>query len=135
MELPIPEAQYWDVTKSAQKEREVVRDFIPKGVPLNIVNYAELFESDTFFLECQKYRDFYRDPYAKVHCPKFFELYKGKCGVKLDHTLAVMLKTMEANEDSLPILYPLIVDRSMRLGKGFGMTAQHSPISSSVYKR
>ncbi|KAH8314275.1 hypothetical protein KR074_010284 [Drosophila pseudoananassae] len=135
MELPIPEAQYWDVTKSAQKEREIVRDFVPKGVPLNIVNYVEVFDSDTFFLECQKYRDYYRDPYSKVQRPKSFELYKGKCGIKLDRTLAVMLQSVAANEDSLPVIYPLIVNRSMNIGKGFQMAAQHSQISSTVYKR
>lgn len=135
MELPIPEAQYWDITKSAQKEREVVRDVVPKGVSLNIVNYADVFDTDTFFLECQKYRDFYRDPYAMVHRPKSFELYKGQCGIKMDHTLAVMMKSVDTNEDSLPLIYPLIVDRSMRIGKGFDMEAQHSKKSSSIYKR
>ncbi|KAH8383848.1 hypothetical protein KR009_010901 [Drosophila setifemur] len=135
MNLPIPEAEYWDVTKQSQKEREIIRKFIPNGVNLSIINPAELYNSDTFYLECQKYRDFYRDPYGKVQKPKSFSLHKGMCGIKLDQTLALMTMAIAANEDHQPFIFPLLPYKGMGLGKGPVMPAQNSIISSTIYKR
>ncbi|KAH8278486.1 hypothetical protein KR018_003938 [Drosophila ironensis] len=135
MEFPIPEAQYWDVTKKSEKERAIVRKFLPEAVPLKICRPSEIYEIDTFFLESQKFRDYYRDPYGRVHLPKMFSHHRGTCGIKLDHTLALMMESVKANVDSLPLIYPLLPDNTMGLGKGFRMGACNSFISSSNYKR
>lgn len=106
MEFPIPEAQYWDVSKKSQKDRQMIRKFVPEAVDLATISRAEIYRIDTFYLECQKYRDHYRDPYGKVHCPAFFHLHKGKCGIKLDQSVIKMTQAIAATVDRQPIVFP-----------------------------
>lgn len=135
MEFPIPEAQYWDVSKKSQKERQVVRKFVPEAIDLSTVDVGEIYKIDTFYLECQKYRDHYRDPYGKVHCPAFFNLHKGKCGIKLDRTLALMTQAIAGNVDRQPIVFPLVRDYGMVLGRSFPMGPTNSKSTATSYKR
>ncbi|XP_037730118.1 uncharacterized protein LOC119560638 [Drosophila subpulchrella] len=135
MEFPIPEAQYWDVSKKSQKDRQMIRKFVPEAVDLATISRGEIYRIDTFYLECQKYRDHYRDPYGKVHCPPFFHLHKGKCGIKLDQTLAQMTQAIAGTVDRQPIVFPLIPNKSMFLGGSIPMGSHTSKIGVTSYLR
>ncbi|EDV49319.1 uncharacterized protein LOC6553743 [Drosophila erecta] len=135
MEFPIPEAQYWDVSKKSQKDRQMIRKFVPEAVDLATISRAEIYRIDTFYLECQKYRDHYRDPYGKVHCPAFFHLHKGKCGIKLDQSVIKMTQAIAGNVDRQPIVFPLIPNKSMFLGGSIPMGSQTAQVGVTSYLR
>ncbi|XP_017085117.2 uncharacterized protein LOC108117276 [Drosophila eugracilis] len=135
MEFPIPEAQYWDVSKKSQRDRQMIRKFIPDSVDLATVSPSEIYKIDTFYLECQKYRDHYRDPYGKVHCPPFFQTHKGKCGIKLDQNLIRLTQAISATVDRQPIVFPLIPSKSMFLGTSIPMGSHTSKIGVTSFLR
>ncbi|XP_023163301.1 uncharacterized protein LOC111594292 [Drosophila hydei] len=132
----IPEADMWCVSKNARKHRRVVLDFIP-NIALPIVDYADVDRIDSFYLESQEYRDYYRDPYDKLHKPLKFIYLQGKCGVKPDTSVEQLRQPNIWAPKRVPPVLPVEYQSYLNLGFNIEeiMKGRHSNQSCNVYKR
>ncbi|TDG42600.1 hypothetical protein AWZ03_010985 [Drosophila navojoa] len=132
----IPETDMWSVSKSARKHRRVVLGFVPK-IGLPIVDYGDVDRIDSFYLECQDYRDYYRDPYDKLHKPIRFVFHQGKCGIRLDTSIEQLRQPMIWVPKRLPPIRPLEYRSYMNLGIDAGeiMKGRHNKASCNLFKR
>lgn len=112
---PIPEVDMIKVAKNAEVQRRAILGFAPR-IGLVIVDHGDLDRIDNFYLECQKYRDYYRDPHHKLHKPPRFRLHQGKCAIKLDHSVQELTRPIQWVQEKQPVVYPLSRDTAMRLG-------------------
>ncbi|KAH8273777.1 hypothetical protein KR044_000265 [Drosophila immigrans] len=96
-------------------ERRGVLGFVPR-IGLPIVDYREVDRIDTFYLECQSYRDYYRDPYDRVHKPLMFSKEMGKCGVKVDRSVEELRQPIRWVQRRKPITDPIDYKTHMNLG-------------------
>ncbi|KAH8402120.1 hypothetical protein KR009_009980 [Drosophila setifemur] len=91
------------VSVKSREQRNLILGF---AIPdLSTVDYGQIRRMDVFYLECQKYRDYYRDPHNKIGIPPIFKEYQGKCGVKLD-TSEEKLKHPLWVAERKPVMYP-----------------------------
>ncbi|XP_052853828.1 uncharacterized protein LOC128263142 [Drosophila gunungcola] len=112
---PIPEVDMRIVAQNAELQRRAILGFAPR-IGLSIVDYDDLDRIDNFYLECQKFRDYYRDPHNKLHKPSRFRQHQGKCGIKLDHSVQHLTQPIRWVEEQRPLVYPLSKDSALRLG-------------------
>lgn len=136
MSREIPEVDMIAVAKGCQAQRRAVLGFVPK-IGLPIVDYADVERIDTFYLECQKYRDFYRDPYDKVHKPNLFKHGMSQCGIKLDTTVDELRKPTQWVCPRQPLIDPINYQSDMNLGVDIGniCKGQYSTTTCLRYKR
>lgn len=136
MSRGIPEVDMIAVAKSCQAQRRAVLGFVPK-IGLPIVDYADVERIDTFYLECQKYRDFYRDPYDKVHKPNLFKNHMGQCGIKLDTSVDELRQPTRWISFRQPLIDPINCESGMNLGVDMGhiLKGQYSTTTCLRYKR
>ncbi|XP_026843590.1 uncharacterized protein LOC113565521 [Drosophila persimilis] len=113
--VDIPEVDMLSVSKSSEVERRAILGFAPR-INLVTVDYGDLEKIDTFYLDSQRYRDYYRDPYDKLPKPERFKYHQGKCGIKLDHSVEQMRRPISWVEERKPVVYPLKYGTPMRLG-------------------
>ncbi|XP_034670040.1 uncharacterized protein LOC117902629 [Drosophila subobscura] len=132
----IPEVDMLSVSKSSEVERRAILGFAPK-IKLVTVDYAALDRIDTFYLDCQKHRDFYRDPYDKLHKPAAFKYHQGKCGIKLEHSVEQLRSPIRWVEERKPLVYPMTYNSTMRLNTlaASMMGGRYDPSSCNRYKR
>ncbi|XP_016967594.1 uncharacterized protein LOC108036120 [Drosophila biarmipes] len=112
---PIPEVDMRTVAQNAEVQRKGILGFAPR-VGMVIVDYDDLDRIDNFYLESQKYRDYFRDPHNMLHKPPRFRQHQGKCGIKLDHSVYHLTQPILWVEERQPLVYPLSKDTAMRLG-------------------
>lgn len=136
MAKAIPEVDMMSVAKSCQVQRRAVLGFVPK-IGLPIVDYADVERIDTFYLECQKYRDFYRDPYDKVHKPDLFKNRLGQCGIKLDTSVDALRQPVLCVPRRQPLIDPINYGSDMNLGVDMGQIfkGKYSKNTCFLYKR
>ncbi|BFF92811.1 uncharacterized protein DMAD_10787 [Drosophila madeirensis] len=130
MSLRVPEVDMWNVSQSCQKTRESLFGLVLKAPKLSVVNYQDLYRVDTFYLECQKYRDQYRDPYDKLLRPKGFTC-EGRRAVKTD----LLDMPISWHQESKPLLYPIEYGTKMSLGKGYQMVGRNSKYNATSFVR
>ncbi|XP_017068585.1 uncharacterized protein LOC108106175 [Drosophila eugracilis] len=111
----VPEVDMRIVAQSAEIHRQGILGFAPR-IGLGIVDYSELDRIDNFYMESQKYRDYYRDPHNIMHKPDVFQRHQGKCGIKMDVTVQNLTEPIRWVEERRPVVYPLSKDTSMRIG-------------------
>ncbi|EDV98955.1 uncharacterized protein LOC6566392 [Drosophila grimshawi] len=132
----IPEVDMLLVTKSARLHRRAVLGFVPR-IGLPIVDYADVDRIDAFYLQCQEYRDYYRDPYDRVHKPLKFTQHMGKCGIKLDTTVDELRQPINWVPRRQPLIAPIDYQSYMNLGVPMGeiFRGKYSKQSCIRYKR
>lgn len=113
--MHIPEVDMWNVSKCSRLQRQVILKAMPPG--LATVDYAEIYHQDMFYLDCQEYRDYSRDPYNKVHIPVRFRVYMGKCTEKEDTESQRMLESPQGRVDRQPIVFPIEYPHDMALDR------------------
>ncbi|XP_039959511.1 uncharacterized protein LOC120774160 [Bactrocera tryoni] len=130
-----PEVDMLIVSRSSRNSRKSIMNFAPK-IGLTMVNYAKLDNIDNFYLDCQEFRDYYRDPYNKISRPEAFKKHYGKCGRReIDkNTVSLSLPPTWVHEKQ-PVVYPLKYDRKLRLNEGIILGGQYDRISCIKYKR
>ncbi|XP_036672518.3 uncharacterized protein [Drosophila suzukii] len=121
----VPEVDMMMVSKNSQYERESLLKFAPP-VGLTNISYGGMYKVDSFYLECQKYRDQFRDPYNKLLRPKMFSTYRGKCGIKIDPELERLKRPAASHVESIPVVYPIEYGRKMDFDRGFQMEGRNS---------
>ncbi|XP_068140708.1 unconventional myosin-Vb [Drosophila tropicalis] len=94
-----PEVDMLQVSKSSQVQRRAILGFAPR-IGLKVVDYGDLDRIDNFYLESQKYRDYYRDPNNQIKKPQRFTIHQGKCGIKLDHSVELLRQPIEASSSN-----------------------------------
>ncbi|XP_022224212.1 uncharacterized protein LOC111075321 [Drosophila obscura] len=131
-----PEVDMLSVSKNSEKEREAILGFAPK-IKLVTVDYAAMGRIDTFYLSCQKYRDYYRDPYDKLHKPETFKYHQGKCAIKPDHSVEQLRRPIQWVQERKPLVYPMTYQSTMRLNTAAAsmMGGSYDPSSCNRYKR
>jgi len=119
---PIPEVDMRMVAKNAEVHRRGILGFAPR-IGLVNVDYDDLDRIDNFYLETQRYRDYYRDPHNILHKPERFRQHQGKCSIKLDTSVQNLTRPIRWVKEKMPVLYPPSRDTAMMLG---------TPISSRI---
>ncbi|XP_030561423.1 uncharacterized protein LOC115763120 [Drosophila novamexicana] len=132
----IPEVDMLTVARSAKIHRRTILGFVPP-IGLRIVDYGDVDRIDRFYLECQDYRDYYRDPYDKIHKPLRFRQHLGKCGIKLDNSVEELRQPISWVPKRIPPLIPINYKPHMNLGSDMGevLKGQHAKQSCIAYKR
>ncbi|KAH8357261.1 hypothetical protein KR200_009149 [Drosophila serrata] len=132
----IPEVDMLKVSKNAEVQRRAILGFAPR-IGLTIVDYGDLDRIDNFYLESQKYRDYYRDPHNKLHKPLRFSLHQGKCAIKLDTSVEQLTRPIIWTTERQPLVYPLSGDTAMHLGMSIPpmIRGTHAKSSSIAFKR
>ncbi|XP_051858112.1 uncharacterized protein LOC132796261 [Drosophila nasuta] len=111
----IPEVDMVTVAQRSNVERRGVLGFVPR-IGLPIVDYAEVDRIDAFYLECQNFRDYYRDPYDRVHKPLMFTKHMGKCGIKMDQSVEELRQPISWVQRKKPLTEPVNYKTHMNLG-------------------
>lgn len=134
--MNIPQVDMMAVTKTSQVNRRAVLGFVPR-IGLPIVDYADVERIDTFYLECQKYRDYYRDPYDKVHQPDLFKNHMGQCGIRVDNSVRQLRQPIRWATIRQPVICPNNYKSDMKLGGEIGdiLRGQYATTSCLRYKR
>ncbi|XP_017037945.1 uncharacterized protein [Drosophila kikkawai] len=125
----VPEVDMVMVSKNSQNERNEMLKFVPQ-IGLNNINYGDMYRLDSFYLDCQNYRDHYRDPYNKLLRPKRFSTQSVRCGIKLDPQLELLKKRTPSHVDPIPVVYPVEYSRRMDFDRGFQMSGRHARASA-----
>ncbi|XP_017060615.1 uncharacterized protein LOC108100973 [Drosophila ficusphila] len=133
---PIPEVDMWQVAKNAEVQRRAILGFAPR-IGLVIVDYDDLDRIDSIYLQCQKLRDYYRDPHNKLHKPTGFQPHRRKCGIKVDQSVQHLTQPIRWVEERRPVVYPFPRDTSMNLGSPIVpmISGRYSKSSSVSYVR
>ncbi|KAH8335232.1 hypothetical protein KR067_005832 [Drosophila pandora] len=133
---PIPEVDMLKVATNADVQRRAILGFAPR-IGMVIVDYDDLDRIDNFYLQCQKYRDYYRDPHHKIHKPTRFRQHQGKCAIRLDRTVEELTQPIRWVEERKPVVYPEVRSTSMRLGVPLmpQILGRYDKCTSMAYKR
>ncbi|XP_053964031.1 uncharacterized protein LOC129251645 [Anastrepha obliqua] len=126
-----PEVDMLTVSKSSRNQRKSILNFAPK---MDLVNYSKSDNIDNFYLECQNFRDYYRDPYCKLSKPEAFKVPYGKCGRQIDRNSVLSLPVTWVREYH-PVIYALQYGRELHLDEGISLGGQYDPTSCIKYKR
>lgn len=132
----IPQADMLRVQKSANVQRREILKFTP-DIGLQCINPAELNNLDYFYLDTQKYRDYYRDAYNHMHRPARFSGCIGSGGSKKDHALIALTAPIFMVRERQPVVYS-INERAAGSMDGSGtinIGAHFAGQSSVNYKR
>ncbi|KAI8042921.1 uncharacterized protein LOC128262333 [Drosophila gunungcola] len=130
----IPEVDMWNVSKSSRIHRLTIFKCDKPG--LKVLDYASVRGVDAFYLDCQDYRDHFKDPYNRVHKPARFRSF-GNCGKKLDPDDHLLAMPPLWGVDRQPIVYPIDYHSDMALGRRDcdHIKAYCSPTESLSFKR
>lgn len=133
--IKTPEVDMLQVAKSSQNQRKSLRGFAPE-VGLSIVDYGRLYDIDQFYIDCQHFRDYYRDPYNKLPRPSEFKRHHGKCGLRTrDKCSELLMLPVNWVRETPPVIYPLNYGRQLSLNEGIKLTGQYDWTSCIKYKR
>lgn len=133
--ISAPEVDMLVVSQSSRNQRKTLTNFVPK-IGLSIADYSRLNEIDNFYLDCQNFRDYYRDAYNKLQRPKAFKRHFGKCGRRfLDKRSEVLLHPVSWVREKQPIVYPLNHRKDFVVGAEIFLGGQHYSGACNKYKR
>ncbi|EDW83663.1 uncharacterized protein Dwil_GK18959 [Drosophila willistoni] len=128
--MSLPEADMMAVSKSSRLHRK-------PGAPLSGLTFmdGDMQKVDKFYNDCQDYRDYYRDSYNKMHCPAAFHTHKGKCGIKLDRSIALLSLPVTWMTEEQPVIYPVEFKRYMASEAQFRMAGRFQKTTDTSFKR
>uniref|UniRef100_A0A1A9VEU4 Uncharacterized protein n=1 Tax=Glossina austeni TaxID=7395 RepID=A0A1A9VEU4_GLOAU len=130
-----PEVDMLVVARSSQNQRKAIMNFAPR-IGLAVVDYARLDEIDRFYIDCQNFRDYYRDPYYQLHLPIAFKKHYGKCGHRpTDKCIQLFMKPTEWVRERQPVVYPIEYGRELNLDEGIKLGGLYDVTSCIKYKR
>ncbi|EDW37231.1 GL26142 [Drosophila persimilis] len=131
----IPEVDMLAVSKNSRVQRAASAGYVLPG--LKLVDYGGLDRVDRYYNDCQDYRDYYRDPYNKIHKPERFRHYQGKCGIRLDKSLNDLMLPPVWRVERKPIVYPIEYGIQMDMDKSYRtlLTGTHSATTHTAFKR
>ncbi|XP_030238375.1 uncharacterized protein LOC115561921 [Drosophila navojoa] len=130
----IPFVDMLAVSKSLRVQRKPILKFVPP-TGVSFVNYRSLGEVDYFYLDCQNYRDYYRDPFEKMRRPAKFCQYQGRCGARPDRTVEALSVPGSWVKERPPVVYSEKYNQRMNLSGKINIDAHFSPNSVTVFKR
>lgn len=130
----IPQVDMLGVSKSLRIQRKPILKFVPP-IGLSCVNYRVMEELDYFYLACQQYRDYYRDPFNKMQRPSLFAQYHENCGIKPDRNYEALIGPGYWVKERQPVVYPEKCSQRMYLDGSIRIDAHFSRNSSTVFKR
>ncbi|BFF93681.1 uncharacterized protein DMAD_11487 [Drosophila madeirensis] len=133
--MDIPQVDMLAVSKNSRVQRNLILGYVIPG--LKIVDYNDVIRIDQYYLDCQKYRDYYRDPYGKIPKPERFRQYQGKCGVKVDKSFGDLLLPPSWQVDRKPVVYPAEYGHPMDSRKSYRtlLMGTYNPITHTGFKR
>ncbi|XP_023169317.1 uncharacterized protein LOC111598342 [Drosophila hydei] len=129
----IPFVDMLHVSKSLRVQRKPLLQLVPPS-GLSIVNYGSLGEVDQFYLSCQDYRDYYRDPFNKMSCSPMFRQYHGKCGNPPDRNVERLSAPGLWVTERPPVVYSEKYSPRMNLTGSINIDAHYSRNSVTVFK-
>lgn len=130
----IPQADMFKVQKGANAQRRELSKFIPQ-IGLNCINYREIGEMDYFYMDTQKYRDFYRDAYNMMHKPLRFHGCLGSGGYSKDHAFEAITAPLQWVLEPQPVVFSVEYPRTLNLDGAIRIGAHFSARSVSNFKR
>lgn len=131
-----PEADMVLVSRNSRNQRKNIMNFVPK-IGLSVVDYGRLYEIDNFYIDCQNFRDYYRDPYSKLPRPIIFKKHYGKCGGNRckDKSTELLMTPPRWQGERQPVIYPIDYGRHLTLNEGIRLGGVHDPATCIKYKR
>ncbi|XP_017150921.1 uncharacterized protein LOC108161210 [Drosophila miranda] len=131
----IPEVDMLAVSKSSRVQRAAMAGYVLPG--LKMVDYGAMDRVDRYYMDCQNYRDYYRDPSGKMHKPERFRHYQGKCGIRLDKSLNDLMLPPVWRVERKPIVYPIEYGIQMDMDKSYRtlLTGTHNATTHTAFKR
>ncbi|XP_017470033.1 PREDICTED: uncharacterized protein LOC108361786 [Rhagoletis zephyria] len=130
-----PEVDMLTVSKSSINQRKLILNFAPR-IGLTMVNYTKLENIDFFYLECQNFRDYNRDPYDKLSKPEVFKKHYGKCERKqIDRNSILLSLPVTSVQEKQPVVYPIKYGGDLHLEEKIRLGGQYDPKSCIKYKR
>ncbi|XP_065370743.1 uncharacterized protein LOC135962775 [Calliphora vicina] len=134
--ISAPEVDMLLVSQSSRNQRKSIMNFAPR-IGLAVVDYGRSQEIDNFYLDCQNFRDYYRDPYNKLPRPVVFKRHYGKCGSNRnpDKSSEQLLLPTRWVADRQPVTFPLNYSRHMSLDEGIRLGGLYDSASCIKYKR
>ncbi|XP_013107150.1 uncharacterized protein LOC106086871 [Stomoxys calcitrans] len=133
--ISTPEVDMLLVSRSSRNQRQSLKGFVPR-IGLSVVDYGRVEEIDSFYMDCQNFRDYYRDPYNKLHRPPVFQQYNGKCGRRArDKCSELLLLPTQWVREAQPVLYPVDYGRQLHLNDGIKLSGFYDYTSCIKYKR
>ncbi|XP_022224237.1 uncharacterized protein LOC111075338 [Drosophila obscura] len=131
----IPEVDMLSVSKNSRVQRRAIVGYVLPG--LKLVDYGAIDRIDRYYLDCQDYRDYYRDPHGKMPKPERFRQYQGKCGVKLDKSFGALMLPPAWHEERKPIVYPVPYGLQMDMHKSYRtlLMGTHNCNTHTAFKR
>ncbi|XP_034667103.1 uncharacterized protein LOC117900737 [Drosophila subobscura] len=131
----IPEVDMLAVSKNSRVQRGAIVGYVLPG--LNMVDYGDIARIDQYYLDCQRYRDYYRDPHGKMPKPERFRQYQGRCGTKSDKSFGTLMLPPQWREERKPIVYPVPYGIQMDMDKHYRtlLMSTHSGSTHTAFKR
>lgn len=130
----IPQADMLKVQKGANAQRRELFKFTP-DIGLKCINSRELIDLDYFYLDTQKYRDYYRDAYNHMHKPERFSGCIGSGGYKKDNVLIALTAPIYRVREPQPVVYSIHERPPMDGSGSINIVAHYAGKSSVNYKR
>ncbi|KAH8293296.1 hypothetical protein KR018_012347 [Drosophila ironensis] len=123
------------VSENSRLQRRCILDLNPRQS--NVIDFASVYKLDMFLLDCQDYRDYYRDPAGRMHMPARFASFHGTCGIREDTVLKRLEKPPKYLAERKPVIYPQARNTEMALGRPCAdfMWPRGSKDSSKCFKR
>ncbi|KAH8293293.1 hypothetical protein KR018_010602 [Drosophila ironensis] len=133
--MRIPDVDMWNVNKSCRLERHVFLRANPTRS--TIIDYSSLWKCDMFYLDCQEYRDYFRDPHNRMHKPARFREYVGDCLEKEDLDDKRLREPPRSLVERQPVVFAIEYPKDMALGRKDieFMKARTSKNSSMAFNR
>lgn len=133
--IKTPDVDMLLVSRSSRNQRQSIRGFAPR-IGLSVVDYGRVEEIDTFYMDCQNFRDYYRDPYNKLPRPTVFKKHYGKCGLRSrDKCSELLMLPVQWRCETQPVMYAVDYGRHLHLDEGIQLSGLHDKTSCIKYKR
>ncbi|XP_075147065.1 uncharacterized protein LOC142221286 [Haematobia irritans] len=132
--ISTPKVDMLLVSRNSRNQRQSLRGFVPR-IGLSVVDYGRVDEIDTFYTDCQNFRDYYRDPYNKLPRPVVFQKHYGKCGLRTRDGSDLLMLPIEWVRETQPVLYPLNYGRQLHLTDGIQLGGYYDFNPCIKYKR
>ncbi|ALC46384.1 CG13110 [Drosophila busckii] len=130
----IPEVDMINASRSLRQQRKAILGFAP-NIGLSFVNYRSMELVDNFYLDCQNHRDYFRDPYDKLHRPPIFRYQQGSCGMKPDYNAEALVAPTKWVVERKPVVYPEQYSRHLNLDGSIRIGAYCASKSDNRFKR
>lgn len=102
------------MSREAKNFRNDLSKFLPSKIGVTTMDVKRCWDIDRFYLNCQDYRDWYKNVSKKLYRPDEFEVPAKKFATRPDPTSIYEKQPVQYHQQFQPITYPHTFDRRGR---------------------